>query len=99
MIKVLFEEAKFRVKVDTEENLLICEANCKDPDNTEEWFCHLGKDLDDVVFQAIVFGKIYTDDMRWSIRVDKPGSFIVYNNKYEVGYRIYKSALYEALTN
>lgn len=99
MTKVLFEETKIRVKVDTEENLLICEVNWKDPDNTEEWFCHLGKDLDDVVFQAIVFETIYTDDMHWSIEADKAGSFIVYNKKYEVGYRIYKSALTEALTN
>lgn len=99
MTKVLLEEAKFRVKVDKEENLLICEANWEDPDNTEEWFCHLGKDLDEVVFQAIVFGALYTEDLRWLIEVDKAGSFIVYNNKYEVGCRIYRSALEEALTN
>ena len=99
MTKVLIEEAKLRVKVDTEEKILICEANWEDPDNTEEWFCHMGKDLDEVVFYAIVLGRVYSDDLRWYIVADKPGRIIVYNVKYNVGYRIYKSALEEALTN
>lgn len=92
MIKTVFEKEKLRIKVDTEENLVTCEANWKDPDNTEEWFCHM-EELDDMLVQAIIFDGVNTDDMRWTVQVDMPGSFTVYNRTYDVGVRIWRTAL------
>ena len=92
MVKTVFEKEKLRIKVDTEENLVSCEANWEDPDNTEEWFCHM-EELDDMLVQAIIFDGVNTDDMRWTVQVDMPGSFIVYNRTYDVGVRIWRSAL------
>ena len=103
MVKTVFEKEKLRIKVDTEENLVSCEANWEDPDNTEEWFCRM-EELDDMLVQAIIFDGVNTDDMRWTVQVDMPGSFIVYNRTYDVGVRIWRTALEsefneETLTN
>lgn len=98
MTKVIFEEAKIRVKIDKEENLIICEANWEDPDNTEEWFCHIDY-LVRMIFDTAVFRRIYTDDLRWYISADRPGCIIIHNENYNVSYRIYKSVLETILTN
>lgn len=97
MTKVIFEAANLRVKIDKNENILIVEANWKDSDNTEEWFCHLGKDLDDVIFQAIALGRAYTDDMKWYITTSDCHTFTVCNKTFNVSVTISKETLKKAI--
>ena len=93
MTKIIFESEKLRVKIDNKENVLMVEANWKDPDNTEEWFCHIGEDLDAVIVQAYAFGKLYTDDMKWYITANDFYTFTVYNTTFNDSITISKTSL------
>lgn len=93
MTKIIFESKKIRVKIDKNENVLMVEANWKDPDNTEEWFCHLGEDLDVVIVQAIALGKLYTDDLKWCITANDFYTFTVCNIKFNEQITIFKRSL------
>lgn len=93
MVKTVFEKEKLRIKVDTEENLVSCEANWEDPDNTEEWFCHLGKDLDELIKYTIILGKIYTYDRKWYIITYDCRTFTIYNTTFNVSFTFSKEEL------
>ena len=73
----------FRVYVDTKANIIVVEANWEDPDNTEEWFCHLGEDLKNLAIKSFHI-RCYTYDEKWYVIANpKNGEFTVHNVKYD----------------
>lgn len=91
--KTIFETEKMRVKIDKKEKILIVEANWEDPDNTEEWFCHLGKDLDNLIEHTIILGKIYTYDRKWYIITYDCRTFTIHNIAFNVSFTFTKEDL------
>ena len=99
-IKTIFKSEKLRVKIYTKENIITAEANWEDPDNTEECFCRLGEDFNNLILYTIILGKIYTNDMNWCIKSDNCLTFTLCNIPYNASVTFSKEALLkEILTN
>lgn len=94
--KTLFKTEKLRAKINKKENVIIVEANWEDPDNTEEWFCH----LENVIFHTFILGKLYTYDMKWCLITYDCLTFTLCNTTYNASVTFTKEALLKAiLTN
>lgn len=89
--RVIYSMSFVEAYIDETENIIVIEANWKDRDNTEEWFCHLGKDLENPFNEASyryrVYtddGRVYTDDGRWYVTANaKTGELKVHNVLYD----------------
>lgn len=92
-MKILFKTEKLRAKINKRDKILIVEANWEDPDNTEEWFCHLGKDLDKLIEYTIILGRIYTYDRKWYIATYDCRTFTIYNIAFNVSFTFSKEDL------